>query len=911
MIGRISKIILCLYVWSTCGVVLAQQAPCMSHIDSLRILCYDNATPLDSTDDFYHLCFWVLGGSGTDTDSFHISWNGNQDAEHFAYGTYHELELPSTGLQYTIYATDQLDAHCIDSFITPPLLSCSAPCRFDTSVHVEIHCNNATTVNNTSDDYYSVSFEIASISTKPGYYVYLDGDSMGVFPYNRLNYINWPADSLHHQIEFRDTKDDDCFFTTLLGRFVPCSADCYIEEQYLTIECDNNGTLFDLADDQIHIVSVITDYKGSDSFYLYINASFFGTYGYGDTMRLTLPYPSDTLSIKIEDLTKFDCVLYRAWSLPPTCSIDCRQTPEIDIDAGADVVLNCLNLCTTLVAAHKPGFHSLWKDLTTGELLEADSIRLCTPGDYGLMYTYSANGCPTAADTLNISIDTSFSLPTIDVQSLGSGLCSMAKYLLTLEGEQEYTYQWKNEAQMWFQDSIMIEGPAVIWAIAQNSRNGCSDSLMINLHGPLGPGPILLLPVDTLNCLQKEIQLAVKGAEQPGLEYQWAREEINPSWWPGSRILVHQAGQYRLRVTDKKGGCSRDTVVSVTDLTETLYLSAIEIPMLTCAQDSFTFMVKVTAQDGTEVKEEDLTFHKGATSGRWLASEPGSFFKAMGKGEYILTAIRKEDGCIATDTIEVEAQAGQPILWQTKDESCFEKNDGLLFLVGETKHISEWSLAGESQTGYRAEGLKPGLYPVEAKDSMGCVYDTLITIGAAEELKIQIGADIQLQYGETTQLRAEVNRSLTELISYGWLPEEKVSCTSCMEVWIEGLDDGLFIFKATDQNGCEAEADIRVKIDRNIIITAPNIIAEDISGNNQFTLYGNEQVKKVNELKVFDRWGNAIWQTTTNCLNQPSLGWDGTINGTRIETGVYTYVAEVEIFSGEKKLVSGDITWVK
>jgi hypothetical protein len=66
--------------------------------------------------------FWVLGGSGTDTDSFHISWNGNQDAEHFAYGTYHELELPSTGLQYTIYATDQLDAHCIDSFITPPFV---------------------------------------------------------------------------------------------------------------------------------------------------------------------------------------------------------------------------------------------------------------------------------------------------------------------------------------------------------------------------------------------------------------------------------------------------------------------------------------------------------------------------------------------------------------------------------------------------------------------------------------------------------------------------------------------------------------------------------------------------------------------------------------------------------------------
>ena len=902
---------MCLYVWSTCGVALAQQAPCMSHIDSLRILCYDNFTPLDSTDDFYHLCFWVVGGSGSDTDSFHISWNGNLDAGHFAYGTYHELELPSTGLQYTIYATDQQDASCIDSFITPALFACSAPCRFDTSVHVEIHCNNATTINNTSDDYYSVSFEIASISTKPGYYVYIDGDSMGVFPYNQLNYINRPADSLHHQIEFRDTREDVCFFTTLLGRFVPCSADCFIEEQYLTIECNNNGTLFDPADDQIHIVSVITDYKGSDSFSLYIDEALFGIYGYGDTMRLTLPYPSDTLSIKMEDQEKYDCVLHKAWSLPPACSIDCSQNPEVNVDLGADVVLNCLNAFTTLVAEKKPGFYSLWKNLKTGESSADDSIRLCTPGDYALVYTYSANGCPGAVDTLSISIDTALVLPQVEVKTIGTDLCVSAQYWLTQNAEVEYSYHWTYQAQNWYQDSIKIEGPAMVWAVAQNNRNGCSDSLLLNLKGPLGPGPVQLLPIDTLTCQQKEVYLELKSALEPGLEYQWAREEINPSWWSGTRFLVHQAGQYRLRVTNKTGGCSRDTVVSVTDLTETLTLSASDIPLLSCSQDSFAFTVKVTAQDGTVVKEENLTFLKGATNGTWLANEPGLYFKARGAGNYILTAIRKEDGCSATDTIEVEARAGQPLVWQSKDESCFDKNDGLLFLDGASEPILEWSLNGELQAGLRADGLAPGQYLVQSKDTLGCVFDTVVSIGAAEELKIQIGADVQLQYGETAQLRAEVNRSLTELFSYGWLPEEKVSCTSCMEVWIEGIEDGLFIFKAVDQNGCEAEASIRVQIERNVIITAPNIIAQEISGNNQFTIYGNEQVKKVNEIKVFDRWGNAIWQTTTNCLNQPSLGWDGTINGTQIETGVYTFVAEVEIFSGEKKLVSGDITWVK
>ncbi|MBK7010173.1 MAG: hypothetical protein IPH36_16830 [Saprospiraceae bacterium] len=52
----------------------------------------------------------------------------------------------------------------------------------------------------------------------------------------------------------------------------------------------------------------------------------------------------------MEDHDKYDCVLYRAWSVPPACSIDCSQIPGIDVDLGADVVLTCLSPCTTLVA---------------------------------------------------------------------------------------------------------------------------------------------------------------------------------------------------------------------------------------------------------------------------------------------------------------------------------------------------------------------------------------------------------------------------------------------------------------------------------------------------------------------------------------------------------------------------------
>lgn len=912
MTGRVSKIIMCLYVWLTCGEALAQQAPCMSYMDSITILCYDNFTPLDSTDDFYHIGFWVFGGSGSQTDSFRIGWEGNPDFGHFVYGTYHELTFPSNGQPMTLYATDLVQGQCMDSLVTPPLISCSSPCRFDTSVHVEIHCNNATTANNTADDYYSVSFEIPCISTKDGYLVYIDGDSMGLFAYNQLNYVNRPADSLHHVIEFRDSRDESCFFTTLLGRFIPCSADCYIEKQYLSIECDNKGTAFDISDDQLYITSVITTYRGTDSFHLFIDDVWVVTQAYGDTLRLILPYASGALSIKIEDQLKSGCTYFDTWELPAACSVDCSKLPVLTADLGEDLVLNCFEPCTLIKSASPPGYHGVWKNLGTGEVFTADSFQLCVPGQFEMNYIYTQNGCPGQPDTIAIAIDTSVNKPMVGVKQSSNDLCTKAQYLLSVTREPEHNYYWRYQNQLWSEDSLVSEGPAMVWAIAVNHRNGCRDSLQVQLAGPVVLSPVMLLPIDTLSCRKKEIQLGIVGSPLPGLHYQWQKEGSDTSWWQGVTLNVEAAGKYKLRLTDKTGKCKRDTVVQVLDLTQQLSIAVIEVPLLGCTNDTFSIEVQVYNQQGEKLESSDLHFEQGVATGKWLQPGPvSSVFSGEGTGSYTLTAEHLKDGCVVSATFDVKAKPSPAIQWQSENESCFQKSDGRIFLIGESQHMRQWSLNDKEQDGNNAEGLNPGKYALFAIDTQGCRHDTLITIAAAEELKIQIGADVLLAYGQTTLLRAEVNRSLGELASYGWSPEEKVSCVSCMEAWVEGREDGRFIFKATDRNGCEAEASVRVQIERNIIITAPNIIALDLSGNNYFTIYGNEQVKRVNELKIFDRWGNAMWQTTTDCLNQPTLGWDGTLNGSQIETGVYTYVAEVEIFSGEKKIVSGDITWVK
>lgn len=57
-------------------------------------------------------------------------------------------------------------------------------------------------------------------------------------------------------------------------------------------------------------------------------------------------------------------------------------------------------------------------------------------------------------------------------------------------------------------------------------------------------------------------------------------------------------------------------------------------------------------------------------------------------------------------------------------------------------------------------------------------------------------------------------------------------------------------------------------------------------------------------IQIFDRWGNVVF-TSTDINN----GWDGLINGTAAQPGVYIYVGKMFI-NGEEVIVKGDITLV-
>ena len=67
---------------------------------------------------------------------------------------------------------------------------------------------------------------------------------------------------------------------------------------------------------------------------------------------------------------------------------------------------------------------------------------------------------------------------------------------------------------------------------------------------------------------------------------------------------------------------------------------------------------------------------------------------------------------------------------------------------------------------------------------------------------------------------------------------------------------------------------------------------------------------RVDELLIFDRWGNPVYSNSNFEPNDPDQGWDGTRDGKAIEQGVYVYLVKYEL-DGRIESIYGTITLIK
>jgi gliding motility-associated-like protein len=92
----------------------------------------------------------------------------------------------------------------------------------------------------------------------------------------------------------------------------------------------------------------------------------------------------------------------------------------------------------------------------------------------------------------------------------------------------------------------------------------------------------------------------------------------------------------------------------------------------------------------------------------------------------------------------------------------------------------------------------------------------------------------------------------------------------------------------------------------------PNVFTPDFDGiNDYFFVQDAGDIREVQYLRIFDRWGALVFERRDFLPNDVLLGWDGTFRGKKANPGVYVWVLAGTFKDGEPFLETGDLTLMR
>ena len=277
-------------------------------------------------------------------------------------------------------------------------------------------------------------------------------------------------------------------------------------------------------------------------------------------------------------------------------------------------------------------------------------------------------------------------------------------------------------------------------------------------------------------------------------------------------------------------------------------------------------------------------------------------------------------GCDSVVTIHLEVQDEPDIVAtvDATDPSCFDTTDGSISIEEVQNGAPAYTFAFNG-TAVGAQTFFDNLpgdstYTLRITDRFGCFLETSVPLVQPAELTFDLGEDRSVNLGETVALVPAANFPVA---TARWSSTDSLPCpspTDCPElVWTPTRTQTLTVL-ATDAFGCTISDEVTVRVAPVRPVFAPTGFSPNEDGvNDKFLLNAaTPAVTRVVSFRVFDRWGNQLFEATNAAPNDPDAGWDGRIGGGRAATpGVYVWTAVLRFLDGAEISYGGDVALIR
>ena len=361
------------------------------------------------------------------------------------------------------------------------------------------------------------------------------------------------------------------------------------------------------------------------------------------------------------------------------------------------------------------------------------------------------------------------------------------------------------------------------------------------------------------------------------------------------------AGNYVVTITDD-GGCANMSSVRVNEPTPIeIDFQKEEIACFGGNEGS----ISAGASGGTP----DYTF-------TWSNNLPaGPNVNNIPAGTYTLT-VTDANSCQTATSITIEQPATVQLNLSVTDVTCFGDRDGRIEIqtLGGTPPY-QYSTDNLNFNGISTIiGLEAGSRAVYVRDAAGCLYSEAVTIENPPEFLLDIGPDITINLGDTVNLSAEVINAAGGIADLFWSApyEGTLSCEQCdgPSIWPQNT----IFYKLTgyDSNGCEAEDQIRVIVEKPRTVLVPSGFTPNNDQVNDRLLVHGREGTQIKVFRIFDRWGELLYEKFDFPVNDPSVGWDGTFRGQFLNSGVYIwYLEAIYPFDQQEESFKGQTTLIR
>jgi len=209
-----------------------------------------------------------------------------------------------------------------------------------------------------------------------------------------------------------------------------------------------------------------------------------------------------------------------------------------------------------------------------------------------------------------------------------------------------------------------------------------------------------------------------------------------------------------------------------------------------------------------------------------------------------------------------------------------------------------------------------GEYQISVFDNSGCSFDTTLVINQPPQIEADIQDSFLVDLGLDLELLVDINHVLP-IDSVQWNLRDSFMClnANCDQVLYMPISDERFTVRIIDANGCEISVSSYIEVDDSRDVYIPNVFSPngDLL-NDLFRVYTKNDVKSIDFLRIYDRWGNKVHETanlTPEENNTDTFGWNGIHKGQLSPVGVYVYACQITFIDDRKIVYRGDVTLVR